>query len=364
MVGDKILDRIIKLLTLTLLKVVALLLFAIHPSMADPSLTKRMEHQIGHYENELKRLQQEYEFTRHKRETSERKLQANQREYQDKQVQLSLMKSQVGESVSAVQRDAIANEQKRLTLISIGIESQQSAFERLRKKEEELLLQIEKNQQSISEARKEIDRAEYAQRIRIQTEAQQMAQELERLRLENERLKLEMEEQARKAEEAKTQADAIAEDKARQETTRLEAQRIAVLELLLETQAGGTLGQLANSLSNETNDHSQTVLPGEPPIHQDGNDSNVVLRSRTLEKAYPMKKIGPHNYQTEVVIEPGQEKAYFDVKNRRFRGRFPESDEAVTYVFTLDVSEETRPSLDLRRKGSDEQMASHADVPL
>lgn len=369
-------DRIIKYLTLALFKGIALLTTVAQPAMADASSVKHLESQIGHYQNELKRLEQEYEFTRHKRETTEQKLQETKREFQEKQVQLSMMKSQTGETLTGVQRDAIANEQKRLTLISIGIESQQSAFERLLKKEEELLLQMKKNQQAINRTRKEIEDLKYSEHLQLKAERQEMAEQLKQLRMENERLKQAMEEEAIKAEQSREAAQTNASEnsghisaptdtgKQTDEPTRTlswETQRLAALELLLEKQLQVGVWQDAQASGEDT---SQAVLPGEAPIHQDDEDSDVILRSRTLEREYPMTQVAPNQYEAEVVIEPGQEKAYFDVKNRRFRGRFPEVEKPVTYVFTLDLSEEYRPALELRKKESDEQMASHAEAPL
>lgn len=349
---------------------------AAQPAIADPSSSKRLETQIGHYQNERERLEQEYKFTRHKREATEKKLQETKHEFEEKQVQLSMMKSQAGESLTAVQRDAIANEQKRLTLIGIGIESQQSAFERLLKKEEELLLEIKKNQQAIDHTRQKIEDLKYAERLQLKAETQELAQQLEQLRSENERLKQAMEEEAQKAEQSATaQADTSPSEQSQAETSMengeesepktqtlsIDAQRLAALERLLEQQIQAELWQSALASDEAA---SQTVLPGEAPIHQDEKDSEVILRSRTLAQDYPMKQVGPHHYEAEVVIEPGQEKAYFDVKNRRFRGRFPELNEPATYVFTLDVSEEYRPKLGLHKKESDEQMASNAEAPL
>lgn len=325
-----------------------------------------LKQQITEFGTSVQQLKQEYDFTLYKRKSTEEKLQQSQNELIEKQNQITSMQQNLGPTPEQAALDAIDNEQRRIALAEINIQSTRSATERLARKEQELQSQILATEAKMSTAQNQIAQIEKKARDKIQAETLKMQRELAKLKSENEKLRLAMEEEARRAQAAKIESDRLAKEAAEaDERAKALAADIAqgnrmqantVKQLWEETNRKGGRSDVAEDLS-------QTVLPGELPIYKEKDERIVTLRSRTQSKDFPMRETAEYIYEAEITIQPGETRAYFDVKNRRYRGRFPESELPVTYIFTYDINQSSHPKMDVRIKDP-EQVVSNGEAPL
>lgn len=290
-----------------------------------------LKDKLEDFDVQAQRFKRELEFITYKRQSTETKLKQSQRDLKDKEADLQRLRATLGNSPSSAQADMLANEQQRVALAELNIKSLLAAVVRLERKEEELrtsLSEIETQKQTTTQS---IANAEKRARAQAAAKAQAVEAELEALKRENERLRLAMEEEAQRAQEAAAQARLLAE----QEQARLAQEA--------EERANATAMLDAEKLPPEAEAQPVAPRPGlpddEPPIHIADDGVQVVIRSRSLDAPVTMQPVGSGIYQAEVVVEPGR--AYFDVRNQRFRGHFPKTDTPQAYLFTYDTSGES-----------------------
>lgn len=326
---------------------------AIDPLIAQSGSHGTLQVKLERLDVQSQHLNHELEFTTSKRQSTEAKLKQSQRELKDREADLQRLRIELGESPSPLKTETLANEQQRVALAELNIKSLQAAVVRLERKEEELqaaLADIATEKQTTTKA---IANAQQRARAQANARAKAVETELEALKRENERLRLAMEEEARRAEEAAAEARLLAELAAKQQQERLEQE--ALEEQKRQAMAAAPGGEPAQK-SVPQRPGTQDVQADEPPIHVGDDGMRVVIRSRSIEAPVVMKPIGPDLYQAEVVVEPG--KAYFDVRNQRFRGHFPESEEPQAFVFLYDTSGENPSFLLKGRSGESEQRDS------
>lgn len=311
---------------------------------------QQLTNQVSEYQTNVEELKNEYDKARNKREKMEKKLRQSELELRRKKAKLVAKQSEGAQSEQA--QNAIINEQKRLELLELGISSQIAAIERAQEKEQSLAEEIATSEKRHSDAKAKLSASETSYRKQLRREISSLSNQVRSLREQNQHLELALEEATIKAESARAEARSMAEQNAE-------------LLALAEAQQETISAQQApiNGESQEQLDISQMVLPGELPIYQEANDSDIILRSRTLDEKYPMREISKNVYEAEVEIAPNTNRAYFDVIKRRYRGKFPDHDKVVTYVFTLDKTDPEQPTMDLRVKGGG-QVVSNNEAPL
>lgn len=313
----------------------------------------RLESRLVDHSGEVQKLQQEYDFTQYKRQSTLEKLQQLQEERKTREARLQEMRAKFGEQPTAEQQEALDNEAQRIALAELGIKSRVAAIARLERKEQELQEALTVSQTRITSTEKEI--ANTKARLEAETQARNraMQQQLEALKQENEKLRLAMEEEARRAEEAARQAEL-----ARQEAVRRAEEQAAALAAQIPAE-GTAVAKVP--VVEDAPDLSQVVLEGEPPIHQDDDTIKVTIRSRSIDVPVTMMPVAPKLYRAEVSVDPGR--AFFDVRNRRYRGFFPEKVDQQPYVFYYDLTSE-RPKMYVRTKANDDQMITNAKDPF
>lgn len=336
-------------------------------STAAPNGVSRLESRLEIYAGELQKLQQEFEFTQYKRRSTEEKLKQLQEERSTREAQLIRLRESLGDAPSAEQREALENEAQRVALAELGIKSQIAAISRLERKEQELQDTLNATRSNISKTEKEIATAKARAQSEEQARNLAIQQQLAALKEENERLRLAMEEEARRAEEAARQAELAqieavrrAEEQAAALAAQIAAQQ-AAQEAAAPAAPSPEASTLASPVVDDTPDLSQVVLEGEPPIYWDEDTIKITIRSRSIDTPVTMLPIGPALYRAEVSVDPGR--AFFDVRNRRYRGYFPDKQDSDPYVFYYDLSGE-RPKMYVRTKSNDDQVVSNAKDPF
>lgn len=342
-------NRLLRVCALTLAFTIVPEAPALAQGSRSDATIRLLQDKLADFDIEEKRLTRELEFARSKRQTTEHKLQGTERELKNKEADMQRLRISLGANPSAAESELLANEQRRIALAELEIKSLMATSVRLERKETELksaLAELEEQaritQQGIADAK---------ERARQQSKAKQevVKAELAALKRENERLRLAMEEEARRAQEAAAEAQRLAELAEKQEQERLAQEALAA--------------ERAAAREAEA-DPSQTALDDEPPVHLGDDGAKVVIRSRSIAAPVTMEPVSPGMFQAEVVVEPG--KAYFDVRNRRFRGYFPDADKPSTFVFIYDMSGE-KPTFSVmsRDAGSpDPQMISDSHNPF
>jgi len=368
-------------------------------SAVAPDALARLEARLQTHSDAVQKLQQEFEFTQYKRQSSEEKLKQLQDEKRTREVQLARMKESLGDSPTAEQKEALDNEAQRIALADLAIKSSIAAIGRLERKEQELQQALAEATKNIAQTQKEISAAIARADAERQARDRAMQQQLAALQQENERLRLAMEEEARRAEEAARQAEEARREAARraeEQALAMAAQLAAEQQAAVSTQtelattaapasaAAEATPPVAAALTNtapaapatvakarvksgrtpvvdDAPDLSQVVLEGEPPIYRDEDTIKVTIRSRSIDTPVTMVPIAPNLYRAEVSVDPGR--AFFDVRNRRYRGYFPEKADNSPYVFYYDMSGE-RPKMLVLTKSNDEQMISNVKDPF
>lgn len=336
--------------------------------------TARLEQQT----TQAQQLQEEYEFTLYKRKSTEDKLNQLKSDLRARQGQLATMKAALDPEATREQKEAVDNEAQRIALAELSIKSQEASLNRLMRKEREIQEALEATHSSISATEKAIAAANAKAQAEARARDQAIQKELENLRLENDRLRLAMEEEARRTKAAEEAARRVAELAKQEEQDRLEVERLAAQEAAFAnatttptaTQVTSTAAQItqataaqqassrnSRSRKEEAPDLSQVVLDDEPPIYQDNDTIRVTIRSRSIDRPVIMTQVAPRVYRAEFTVEPGR--AFFDVRNRRYRGYFPESAGGKPYVFYYDLSGE-KPVMSVRTKANDDQIISNA----
>ena len=304
-------------------------------------------------------LQQEYEFTQIKLRSTAEKLGQIQQELADKQAQLANLRVALGNTPTPEQQAAVENEAQRVALAELTLKSREAALTRLERKQEELRTAIEASEQAIAASRAREEAETKARNLAMQKQLQALQQE-------NEKLRLAMEEEARRAQLAAEEAARLAEEarvaeEVRQQAIKEEEARLAEEARAAKEAATGAKAAVALREGGQTTDMSQVVLAGEPPIYQDTDTVTFTLRSRSIEAPVVMRPIGPKRYRAEVDVEPGR--AFFDLRNRRYRGYFTEETDTTTYVFYYDLNAE-KPVLSVVKKSVEDQMISNVKDPF
>lgn len=319
--------------------------------LANPvaDLQKRLQDHTG----QLQQLQLEYEAAQRKRQSAQEKLAQAQRELSDKTVQLAGMHAAAGAAPSAEQQAFLDNESQRLALAEVTLKSSTAALARLERNEERLREAMAAAEKNIRETERAITNNRARQEADAKEREQLVQQRLQQLQEENEKLRLAMEEETRRAQQAADEAARLAEL-----TRQQEAARLAALAAAQPAQDTRPVMNLATGQGEV--DMSQVVLEGEPPIYHDEDTITVTMRSRTLARPVTFLPVGPNRYRAEVKLDPG--KAYFDLRNRRYRGTFPGA-ETLSYVFYYDMNGE-KPLLTVMDKAAEDQMISNAKDPF
>ena len=309
-------------------------------------------------------LQQEYEFTQIKLRSTAEKLGQIQQELADKQAQLANLRIALGNTPTPEQQAAVENEAQRVALAELTLKSREAALTRLERKQEELRTAIEASEQAIAASRAREEAEAKARNLVMQKQLQALQQENEKLRLameeEARRAQLAAEEAARLAEEARV-AEEVRQQAIKEEQARLAEEARAAKEAAETAAATGAKAAIALRDGGQTTDMSQVVLEGEPPIYQDTDTVTFTLRSRSIEAPVVMRPVGPKRYRVEVDVEPGR--AFFDLRNRRYRGYFTEETDTTTYVFYYDLNAE-KPVLSVVKKSVEDQMISNVKDPF
>jgi hypothetical protein len=323
-------------------------------ALANP--VAELQKRLQDYTSQLQKQRQEYESAQLKRQSAQEKLSQAERELSDKTVQLAGMHAAAGSAPSPEQKAFLDNETQRLALAELTLKSNTAAVERLKRNEERLRESIAAAEKAIAETERAITNARARQDVDAKEREQLVQQRLQQLQAENEQLRLAMEEETRRAKQAADEAARLAE-LARQQ----EAARLATLATAKNTAAGQNTPAVNLAPNNQGEvDMSQVVLEGEPPIYHDEDTITVTMRGRALAKPITFIPVGPNRYRAEVRLEPG--KAYFDLRNRRYRGIFPGT-ETVSYVFYYDMNGE-KPLLTVMDKAEEDQMISNAKDPF
>lgn len=355
---------------------------AMTPSVSAENSSQQLDKEIENYGEQIKRLQEDYESTRNKRRLAEDKLSKAQRKLASKQEKIAARSKKT--DMTQAELDALDNEQKRLELAELGIVSQQAALQRLQEKEDSLAKEIEASEAEYRSAKISLVKREAAMQSKLRQEVRSLNLLVDALNEQYQQLELELEEAQAQSEAAQNEVRMLAEENAQlralvdgtqmplpadvEESQALESaqaqEQLEVSEQVIFTEEPvAAQPVVAPAADAGRDDLSQQVLPGELPIYEEARDSDIILRSRSLDESYPMREIAKNVYETEVTINPGTERAYFDVAQRRYRGRFPDLEESTTYIFTFNRNDRQNPKMKLRRK-SDEQIVTNSEVPL
>lgn len=346
---------------------------------------------LADIDTQAQKLVRELEFTEYKHKSTANKLHQTVRDAEEKESSLQALRASLDDNPSEAELEIIANEEQRIALAAINIKSLTASVERLERKEAELreaLATLESEKQNATES---IARAQERARAQAVARAKAAEAELAALKEENERLRLAMEEEARRAAAAQAQAateappagDAgiaassiplAAENVAEQMTAAAE-------ETAAESYAAAAIGEAFNSrrYAFDTGDEPNPPAPEpvqaqeasppaeqvaeeeEPPVYTGDDGPQVVMRSRSIDEPVVMKPIDSNVFEAEVEVEAGR--AYFDVRNKRFRGRFPESDQPQTFVFRYDARGE-EPSFTVKAKTAESEPQSAEDPQM
>lgn len=303
------------------------------------------------------RVASEIEYFDVKIAEAEKKLAEARREYSQKKKQLEVQTEQLGAAPSKTALKLHNNEQQRLTVAKLSIESRQSALERLRRKQVNLI----RNQKNILNA---IANTNATMKVRAQQSA---TSEVSRLKKQNSALEVLTANEQRRREAAELRIEEVTRAAQAQRSKSLALER--EIALLKANQGAGNKpmglnkpGQprqaQANASRAQPSDPSLTALEGEDPIYQGEDGERIVIRSHSIEEKVVMTQISEHTYQADLNVEPGR--AYFDLRRKRYRGVFPQQpDGNGVYRFIYNLSDEDRPSLSVQLLESASQVVGN-----
>lgn len=317
------------------------------PALAqDSKALTSLSSKVAELDVQAQALKRELEFTQYKRASTEAKLHQTQLDLKEKEATLEQLQTSLPEQPSARDSERLGNEQQRVALAELNIKSIMAAVVRLERKEVDLRNELDALTTERTNTAERIANIEARSRAEADARARAAEAELAALKRENEQLKLAMEEEARRAREA---ADAAGEAQRAAELAALQEHQELQEQMRTENEAQ-QLEEQARQLQAAASSSPAEVAEEEPPVYIGDDGEQVVVRSRSIESPVVMQPVAPGVYRAEVAIEPGR--AYFDVRNRRFRGHFPDAEDPQTYVVEYDTSGEGA-SFSVRTKGED-----------
>jgi hypothetical protein len=296
-----------------------------------------------------KRLQEDLDSLQAKKAAAQDKITSAQKNLSEKQSVLAKLRESAGSQPDDNIQANLDNEARRVALAELDVKFAQEAMARIDERAKTLQQEIAANRQAIHNAEKTVVASQARKEADILAQNQVMEQKLQALAAENERLKKAMEAEAKRAQQAEEAAFALEQARLR------EADAATKAKVAKDTKAAVALRENGQNV-----DLSQVVLEGEPPIYQEKNPIKMTLRSRHISGPVNFKPIGENLYQIEVDVEPG--KAYFDLRNRRYRGNFA-GEGAAKYRFYYDLNGE-KPVLSVEPAVKPDQMISTTKDPF
>lgn len=322
------LKHLVKILLVTAMPIATLLA---------PAVCFSENEDIAAIELEQQRTLRELEFNKVKHTEALKKLEDARKELSARKQQLQKMEQELDENAGDAAKELLENEKRRLAVAELSVQSQQSALERLERKQTELNKYIETSKSDIENIKKAIAQANDQEQRRARQQALATQRELERLKTENSDLKDVLARERERLAKAELRIEELvrtADFKQRQ----IEQLEEEISQLKPPQDADSTVLK-----TNKNFDLSLTVLDGEMPIFQEDDGEQMIIRSHSIDgKKLVMVQVGPDLYQADINMEPG--KAYFDIHRRRYRGTFPENHSG-NYRFFYDVSDEEKPVL-------------------
>lgn len=324
-------------LSAQLLVAIAALLFTY--AHANP---QQLQEQLREQQTRQQELARELEANRDRRTAAEEELKQQQSDLQIRTLQLETMRGRLGENPDPAELGRVNNEQQRLRLAELSVQSQMATIVRLERQEKSTsdeLAQvgraIRRTEQAISERQAELQREE-------QRRADEAAARVAALEAENEALK-----RFAQAEQEAAEARARAQEEAR--IAEEEAEAMAMEEMPVQSPPpSATPTPSSAAPAARAQDTSRVVLDDEPPIYEGDDGRAVILRSQNISAPLTLEEVAPNRYQAEARVSSGR--AYFDILQRRYRGAFPDDADQYIYRFTYDISDPERPQLQVGRR--------------
>lgn len=298
-------------------------------------------------ELQQKRAQRELEFNRVKYTEAQKKLDDMVKELATRQAQLKLAQNRTAENASEAELELLKNEQQRLAVAELSVQSQQSIVDRLGRKQGDLEKTLADIQSDIGQLHRDIADAKDQKKQQARQQALADQQELDRLRKENLQLKTTLTSERDRLNRAELRVEELVK------IADLRAKQITQLEdTVTQLTQPAAVAAAASKPNSKPTDLSTTVLEGEAPIYDGEDGERIIIRSHSIEENVVMNQVGPHLYQAEVKVEPG--KAYFDLRRRRYRGNFPTT-ESNMFRFYYDLTDVESPRLYVESVNSDQE---------
>lgn len=310
-----------------------------------------VESEISTHNQQLNSLKSELELTQFKRKEAEDQLSELKRELESKRDQITELRNSYGPNPTEAQEEFVNNESKRIALAELGIKSRAAAISRLERKEYELQSDLQSLSNKLNQSQAKLERAKATDQKEKEAKARALAAQLAALKRENERLKKEKEQEARLAQMAIDEAARLAQEaRDRQEQERLAAAEEAQRKAAAAISAQNTNEEGSKLADQEGNvDMGRMVLEGEEPIYEGDDGFEVIMRSRDIaDKKVYFKQVGHNRFVAIARVEPGR--AYFDLRKRRYRGKFDGEGDGKLWQFTYVISDERgeRPKLSVK----------------
>lgn len=338
------------------------------PALAS-SAVETIEQTIEKQNSQVIAAQKELELTKVKRKEAQDQLDQLNTELKDKRDQLEDLRDSYGDSPTEAQLEFVRNEEKRIALAQLSIESRSASVSRLERKEQELQSELKGLSSSLDKNRAKLEQVQIAQKKQREAQARAMAEQMAALKRENERLRKAMEEEARLSQMAIEEAARLAEEARlrEQEVKRLAAEKAAQQAAEQEEKVAAEQSTPKAPIKDyidpnaQGEDLSRVALEGEEPIYEGDDGFEIIMRSRsTKDKKVFFRQVAPDVFQAETQVDPGR--AYFDLRKRRYRGHFEGEGSGDFYRFTYRVFDDQKPKLTVKRlEESEDQVVSQGE---